>query len=176
VLGVLGCPNLPVDDAVPEKGEGVLLIGVKGQGAFMRPLNGTEEIEVNVATTSDSSQARFCDSVEAAHASHDKHAKIAEILGITSPSYRIDSQCKYAVVARGDASIYLRLTRADYFSCIWDHAAGVTVVQEAGGKVTDVYGKTLDFSLGQKLFENSGVIATNGALHDVVIDAIQQIL
>lgn len=176
VLGVLGCPNLPVDDKNPEKGKGMLFIGVKDLDAFMRPLAGGREQGIKVAPTSDPSEARFCDSVEAAHSAHDKHAKIANILGITSPSYRIDSQCKYAVVARGDASIYLRLTRPDYYSCIWDHAAGVVVVQEAGGKVTDIHGKALNFSLGRKLFENSGVIATNGALHDAVIDAIQQIL
>ncbi|MCP4400995.1 MAG: 3'(2'),5'-bisphosphate nucleotidase [bacterium] len=176
VLGVLGCPNLPIDDKNPEKGKGMLFIGVKDLDAFMRPLSGGRERGIKVAPTSDPSKARFCDSVEAAHAAHDKHAKIANILGITTPSYRIDSQCKYAVVARGDASIYLRLTRPDYYSCIWDHAAGVAVMQEAGGKVTDIHGKTLDFSLGRKLFENSGVIATNGILHDAVINAIQQIL
>ena len=172
VLGVLGCPNLPTDD---KKGQGVLFVSVKGQGAFMRPLDGGTENVVNVASVSNSADARFCDSVEAAHASHDEHAKIAEILGITRPSYRIDSQCKYAVVARGDASIYLRLTKGNYLSWIWDHAAGVIVTQEAGGKVTDIHGKPLDFSLGRKLSENSGVIATNGFLHEAVLNAIQQI-
>ena len=176
VLGVLGCPNLPVDEKEPAKGKGMLFTGVKDLDAFMRPLAGGREQGINVDPTGDPAGARFCDSVEAAHAAHDKHAKIADILGITSPSYRIDSQCKYAVVARGDASIYLRLTRPDYYSCIWDHAAGVAVIQEAGGKVTDIHGKALDFSLGRKLFENSGVIATNGHLHDAVLDAIQQIL
>ena len=48
---------------------------------------------------------------------------------------RIDSQCKYAVVARGEASIYLRLpTRADYREKIWDHAAGTLIVEAAGGR------------------------------------------
>ena len=176
VLGILGCPNLSIDDRYPEKGHGMLFIGVKDRGAVMRPLAGGIEQVITVDPTSDPSGARFCDSVEAAHAAHDKHAKIADFLGITTPSYRIDSQCKYAVVARGDASIYLRLTRPDYYSCIWDHAAGVAVIREAGGKVTDIYGKALDFSLGRKLFENSGVIATNGHLHDAVIGAIRQIL
>ncbi len=176
VLGVLGCPNLPVYDNTPDKGEGVLFIGVNGEGTVMRPLKGGEEKTVRAAQISDPAQARFCDSVEAAHASHDQHAKIADILGITTPSYRIDSQCKYAVVARGDASIYLRLTKKNYRSWIWDHAAGVIVVQEAGGKVTDIHGKALDFSSGRKLVENTGVIATNGLLHDAVIEAIQQVV
>jgi 3'(2'), 5'-bisphosphate nucleotidase len=142
----------------------------------MRPLDdGSTEEAVKVAPISQPQDARFCDSVEAAHASHDDHAKIADILGITTPSYRIDSQCKYAVVARGSASIYLRLTKKNYRSWIWDHAAGVIVVQEAGGQVTDIHGKWLDFSSGRKLSKNFGVIATNGALHDAVIRAIQEL-
>ncbi|MBD3308736.1 3'(2'),5'-bisphosphate nucleotidase, partial [candidate division KSB3 bacterium] len=177
VLGVLGCPNLPLEADHPENEQGCLFNAVKGQGAFMRPLNGKTEHRITVSPLSEPENARFCDSVEAGHASHDDHAKIAQILGITTPSYRIDSQCKYAVVARGDASIYLRLTtKKPYRSWIWDHAAGAIIVQEAGGTVTDMHGIPLDFSLGRRLTNNAGVIATNGALHDQVIAAVGQIL
>jgi 3'(2'), 5'-bisphosphate nucleotidase len=31
---------------------------------------------------------------------------------------------------------------------IWDHAAGVLIVEEAGGKVVDFRGNALDFSVG----------------------------
>lgn len=174
VLGVLGCPNLPIDDTDPEKGKGCLFVAVNGQGAFMRSLKGGTEIGIAVAPVSQPERTRFCDSVEAEHASHDDHAKIAKLLGISAPSYRIDSQCKYAVVARGDAAIYLRLT-TNYRSWIWDHAAGIVIVHEAGGKVTDMHGEPLDFSLGRRLFNNSGVIATNGSLHDAVINAVRQL-
>jgi 3'(2'), 5'-bisphosphate nucleotidase len=63
-----------------------------------------------------------------------------------------------------------------YRSWIWDQAAGAIIVQEAGGTVTDMYGKPLDFSQGRRLQGNSGVIATNGKLHDEVIVAIQQVI
>lgn len=61
-------------------------------------------------------------------------------------------------MSRGDAEIYLRLPRPGkrYEEKIWDHAAGVVVVEEAGGRVTDVYGKPLDFSQGRTLKENTG--------------------
>lgn len=66
------------------------------------------------------SEASFCESVEAAHSSHDDSAQIASLLGMTKPSLRMDSQCKYCSVSRGDADIYLRLpTRADYEENIW---------------------------------------------------------
>ena len=132
---------------------------------------------VRVAEPSAVARSRFCESVEAAHSDHDEAAEIARRLGITTEPYRIDSQCKYAAVARGDASIYLRLpTRAAYVEKIWDHAAGKLVVEQAGGVVTDVAGSSLDFSLGERLGANRGVVATSGRFHDEVIAAVQAVV
>ena len=78
---------------------------------------------------------------------HLSQTVFAKLLNVSSEPYRIDSQCKYAAVAGGDASVYLRLpTRPGYQEKIWDHAAGMIIVKEAGGKVTDINGKDLDFS------------------------------
>lgn len=174
-LGVLGCPNL--DDG---KGNaGCLFAAVRGEGAKCLRVEG-EGVEGDALTVDASAilvGARFCESVESGHSNQGDSANIAKKLGITAPPYRIDSQCKYAAVGRGDASIYLRLpTRADYEEKIWDHAAGVIVVEEAGGIVTDVTGKPLDFSLGRTLRENKGVVATNGRFHDEVIAAVRDVL
>ena len=79
-----------------------------------------------------------------------------------------------ATVARGDASIYMRLpTRNDYREKIWDHAAGTILVEEAGGCVTDINGAALQYTHGRELRANRGVLATNGQIHDAVLDAIQ---
>lgn len=177
MLGVLGCPNLPIDADQPNGDKGCLFIAVKGEGAVMRPIDDATETAISVTKVADVTQASFCESVESGHSSHGHAALIAEQLGVTAPPYRIDSQCKYAAVARGDASIYLRLpTRADYEEKIWDHAAGWMVVTEAGGKVTDVRGEPLDFSLGRTLSHNKGVVATNGKLHEEVIAVVRKVL
>ena len=177
VLGVLGCPNLPHDMANPDAGIGCLFHGVRGQGARMAKLEGSDEVEVAVTTIDDPTQASFCESVGSGHSSHSHSAQIAEELGVQAEPFRIDSQCKYAAVARGNASIYLRLpTRADYEEKIWDHAAGWAVITEAGGSVTDVDGKPLDFSIGRTLRDNKGVIVTNGKLHDRTIAAVKKVL
>jgi len=177
VLGVLGCPNMPLDAGDPDAERGCLFVAVKGEGTFRRALSGGAEQRVQVTGISDPSQANFCESVEAAHSSQSDSAQVASLLGITADPFRIDSQCKYGAVSRGDASIYLRLpTRKDYEEKIWDHAAGAIVVREAGGKVTDIRGQELDFSLGRTLKNNSGVIVTNGALHARVIEAVREVL
>lgn len=75
----------------------------------------------------------------------------------------MDSQCKYGLIARGDAEIYLRFQlNSNYQENIWDHAGGYLLVTESGGVVHDSQGRPLDFTRGRKLLENKGVIATNG--------------
>ncbi len=177
VLGVLGCPNLPVDGAVDDGPRGCIFTAVKGQGATQRSLDDATESPITVSAIADVTQARFCESVEKAHSNQSHSARVAELLGITAPPFRIDSQCKYAAVARGDAAVYLRLpTRPGYVEKIWDHAAGVAVITEAGGTVTDVRGEPLDFSIGRKLEANKGVIVTNGRFHKDVVSAVRTVL
>lgn len=177
VLGVLGCPNLSVDSYDSGQNKGTLLYAVKGQGVFMKLIDGNDESSVTVSKVSSTAEANFCESVESGHSSHDASAKIAEILNVTAEPVRIDSQCKYGVLARGEASIYLRLpTRKDYEEKIWDHAAGYIVVKEAGGEVTDCNGHKLDFSLGRTLKNNKGIVGTNGKIHEEVVKAVKQVL
>lgn len=175
VVGLLGCPNLP-DGA---GGRGLLFSAVRGEGTRRHPLWDAELAEgkpVNVAPVRRAADARLCESVESAHSDQDLSARVASLLGIAAEPYRIDSQCKYAAVAEGDASIYLRLpTRPDYREKIWDHAAGMLVVEEAGGRVSDVEGAPLDFRRGRTLAGNRGVVATCGAIHDEVIAAVKKV-
>ena len=136
-----------------------------------------DPVAVRVAAPASLAEARLCESVESGHSNQDHSAQIAALLGITAEPYRIDSQCKYAAVARRDVSIYLRLpTRADYREKIWDHAVGKFVVEQAGGVVTDVTGAPLDFSCGATLAENRGVIAADGRFHTQVVDAVRAVL
>ena len=172
-VGVLGCPNLPVEPGA-ETPTGLLFTAIEGGGAACQRLDGEAAPRaIRVSETADPAAARFCESVESGHSSHSDADDVASRLGITAPPLRRDSQAKYATVARGEAEIYLRLpTRADYVEKIWDHAAGVRVVTEAGGTVTDITGKPLSFTHGANLADNRGVVVTNGRFHDRVIEAI----
>ena len=48
----------------------------------------------------------------------------------------------------------------------WDMGAGVIIVQEAGGRVSDTLGRELDL-------HNGTVLASNGLLHDELLEAIR---
>ncbi len=127
-----------------------------------------------VSSRDDPASARFCESVESGHSAQGDSAAVAAALSISSPPLRMDSQAKYAVVARGEADLYLRLpTRADYREKIWDHAAGALIVAEAGGVVSDITGRPLEFNHGHELRSNRGVIVSNGRLHEPVIETVR---
>lgn len=172
-VAALACPNLPTG-ASKNGAPGTVFAAVRGRGAIEMALDELEDsIAVRVSETNESSRARFCESFESGHSSHNDAARIAESLGITAEPIRMDSQAKYGVVARGQADLYLRLpTRAGYVERVWDHAAGLLVIQEAGGKVTDINGSALDFSHGRGLEKNRGVVASNGLLHDRVLEVL----
>ena len=177
-VAALCCPHLPTAlDATPPASRGQAFLAVRGEGAVQQPLSpDTDAVPTPIHTSeaTDPAESRFCESFVSSHSSHDLAAEVGERLGITADSIRIDSQAKYAIVARGEAEIYLRLPRpgTDYTERIWDHAAGALVVKAAGGTVTDMHGEPLDFTHGRLLEANTGVVATNGPVHDAVIDAL----
>jgi len=183
-VGALACPNLPLNLDRPDGPRGVVFLAVRGQGAETLLLpNGDQPVNdvssaspICVASLADPSAARFVESVESGHANHAAHESLARTLDISQPSVRLDSQAKYGAVARGDAAIYLRLPSPktpDYRERIWDHAAGVLIIEEAGGRVTDALGAELDFSQGRKLEKNRGIVASNGHLHSAILNAIE---
>lgn len=185
-VGAIGCPNLPVSDAAltPTVGQsgsegietGVLFGTIKGAGSTSRKLGDGALLPskpISMRPVPNIADACFCESVESGHSAQGDNAEVARLLGITNPSIRLDSQAKYCSIARGAGDIYLRLpTRADYQEKIWDHAAGDLLVREAGGQVTDIHGKRLDFSIGRTLKENKGVVAAPATIHAQVIEAV----
>ena len=184
VLAVMGCPNLPLHGepgAPPAQGSvGCLFVAERGHGARMMQLAGadaeTSGIPISTAAPTSTADARYAESVEAAHSNQSESALIGRALGITAEPLRLDSQTKYVVVGRGDASIYLRLPLGDYREYVWDHAAGYLIVSEAGGRVSDIEGKPLDLTTGQRMLENRGIVATAAAIHQDVLAAVRSVL
>ncbi|MEO0457841.1 MAG: 3'(2'),5'-bisphosphate nucleotidase [Cyanobacteria bacterium P01_A01_bin.114] len=171
-VGALACPALTIGDKT-----GLLLVAVRGEGAEMMALDESAPAPIKVTSSADADHFRFVESVESGHGDQTQQSAIAQAVGITADSMRMDSQAKYAAVASGQAVLYLRLPSPkspDYREKIWDHAAGVIVVEEAGGRVTDMTGKPLDFSKSARLVDNRGVIVSNGEIHDKVLEALKQ--
>ena len=82
-------------------------------------------------------------------------------LGIHALPVRVDSQAKQVLMAAGIGDIlmrYLSPGKEDFKEKIWDQAAGALMVEEEGGRVTDLAGSVLDFSACIRLIRNVGVI------------------
>ncbi len=177
-VGVMACPAMPFSWS--EAGHrGLIFAAVRGNGTeFSRMGESTDMVpsDAAVAKSHEGESWRFVESVEADHSDHHTQSAIANAIGIKQPSLRIDSQAKYGAVSRGDAVLYLRLPSPkypDYREKIWDHAAGSIVVEEAGGKVTDMRGDPLVFHKGHLMEDNQGVVVSNGIIHDEVIEALR---
>ncbi|KAJ7946920.1 PAP-specific phosphatase HAL2-like [Quillaja saponaria] len=202
VLGVLGCPNYPmrkewlsyhhryhriISKLTPPTAEtwdkGCVLYAKRGTGkAWMQPVNHADKKlvlqngprPVQVSSIDNPALATFCEPVEKANSSHSFTAGLAYSVGLRKQPLRVYSMVKYAAIARGDAEIFMKFARAGYKEKIWDHAAGLVIIQEAGGVVTDAGGRPLDFSKGMYLEGlDRGIIASSGAkLHEKIIEAV----
>jgi len=182
VLGVMGCPNLsldlsrPFDQADPH---GAIYAAAAGSGSWQWPADDSpgKPRPVRCGTGQGSGPAktvRVCESVEAAHSRHSDTQRVIEHLELAVQYTHLDSQCKYAVVARGQADAYLRMpTKKGYVENVWDHAAGMLIATEAGAVVTDITGAQLDFTHGRRLEANRGVVCAVVGVHGRIIEAIE---
>lgn len=203
VIGVLGCPNYPMkkDWLSYQNGyrrllsrltsptseayaKGSVIYARKGSGkAWMQTLlHGDKKFvwpnsarQIKVSSIGNPAMATFCEPVEKANSSHSFTAGLAHSVGMRNQPLRLYSMVKYAAIARGDAEVFMKFARTGYKEKIWDHAAGVVIIEEAGGVVTDAGGQPLDFSKGIYLEGlDRGIIACAGAgLHEKILSAVE---
>lgn len=181
VLGVMGCPNLPIDRNGPLEAAdvmGSIYAAALDDGAW--EISGDDPAAPPTRTRAAERAAddplRVCESVEPEHSEHADAERVIDLLGRGKAPIRVDSQCKYALVARGQADAYLRLpTKRAYVEKIWDHAAGSLIATEAGAVVSDISGSPLEFTHGRRLEANRGIICATAELHGRVIDAVARL-
>ena len=180
-IGILGCPNL-LNATIPDDHcPGSLVFAVRNEGTFFLPLDHPIDLsskkKLNVSGTRQSSDIIILRSFESAHTNVDKINAVADALSSKKEPIRMDSQAKYALLAGGAGDLILRLlspTRPDYEEKIWDQAAGAIILEEAGGRISDLTGKPLDFTQGRTLKKNRGVLATNGLIHHHVLQTLKK--
>lgn len=173
-LGALACPHLGMDGLPGDSG--TILVARFLEGAYVTALDeDTPFVPVRVSGITDITQARVLRSFEAGHTNADEIDAICERLGIRAEPVLMDSQAKYAAMALDRGELLFRLLspkQPDYREKIWDQAAGSLILNEAGGRITDLRGADLDFSCGRRLEKNTGVFASNGPLHKTGLEAI----
>ncbi len=172
VLGFLACPALMLRfEDLP----GQLFYAVRGGGAFVLAHETGQAIRLELTEHLEPNRFRLLESVETDHNDRQRQELIARSLGMVLSPLRVDSQAKYALLAAGKGALYLRLPperKPDQHEKIWDHAAGALIVEEAGGRVTDLDGQPLDFAVGAELATNRGIVAGVTSAHAEAIRAL----
>ncbi|EGX94992.1 myo-inositol-1(or 4)-monophosphatase [Cordyceps militaris CM01] len=186
-VAAFGCPHVDVaagaiseQDAQTDGTAGCLVSAIRGRGAFVRPLSTgalaeRRRIEQR-RPVDDLRRLRFCENAETTSPQFAGRAEIAAALGATTwaPMHVFSTQLRYLALALDLADVVLRAPRpGEAPPHIWDHAGGVMVFAEAGGKVTDLNGKDLVFTAGRDLTENFGLVACPAGIHAQVIEAVK---
>jgi 3'(2'), 5'-bisphosphate nucleotidase len=178
-LAALGCPGLEDARTPALSGEGSLVIAARHQGAWTTSLTNPSSFrQLRVSDRSNPAEARVLRSFESGHTNVSQIDQFQVELGVQAKPVLMDSQAKYALLSAGEGDILLRLispSKPDYREKIWDQAAGSLVLEEAGGRITDLNGDNLDFSRGRTLTANRGVLASNGLLHLSALEALKRL-
>ena len=130
-------------------------LGVRGQGVLQ------DGKKVCVSPTSSPTGATIL-------ASRSEHQR-GEWESFKSPFHIIPTGSvayKFALVAAGQADATFTLVPKNE----WDICAGSLLVEEAGGKVTNLDGQPITFNHKETLLR--GAVASNGLLHDQILDLI----
>ncbi|EPS30760.1 hypothetical protein PDE_05712 [Penicillium oxalicum 114-2] len=187
-VGVLGCPNLKIDEGpvseetVDRDGNGLLLTAIAGHGAFIAPLgkgalHESRPLE-KLPVVEETRDVRFVDTQAASSHNLDVHARVAKQLDCPWPN-TVDvwsAQMRYVAIAvQGGCNAFIKVPREkNYRSKIWDHAGGMLLVQELGCVVTDLEGQPVNCGLGRTLGGCYGMVVAPASIHGRLLEAVKR--
>ncbi|KAK0727459.1 hypothetical protein B0T26DRAFT_765427 [Lasiosphaeria miniovina] len=184
-VAAFGCPHVTLDSGrISESdtftgGPGYLVSAVRGEGAQIRPLSEGKLLEPKPLgqrdAVNDLGQLRFCENTKTTSPQFANRHKIAAELGAPwDPIHIYSTQLRYISLALGFSDVVLRTPLPNNAPAhSWDHAGGMMVFEETGGKVTDLNGKAIVLTAGRDLTENFGLIAALATIHSRVLEAVR---
>lgn len=188
VVGVLGCPNLRLQDgkvtetSVDTEGLGIMLSAVRGQGSSIRSmtasgLESARPIEP-LKAASNLKDLHIIDCLQSKSSRHDLIRQLADQFGAPFPSTDVwSSHIRYAALIVGGGDLHVRIpAKLETKTYVWDHAGAQLIFTEAGGKVTDLDGRPIDFGAGRDLSQNRGLLAAREGVHEAVLEELSAIL
>ncbi|MGI8786677.1 MAG: 3'(2'),5'-bisphosphate nucleotidase CysQ family protein [Pyrinomonadaceae bacterium] len=157
---ILGVVYLPVSD--------VLYYASKGNGAFRI----TRDDAAQRLRVSD--KMNFTEMNLASSRSHrsPRMSRIIEDFGFRQEIQRGSVGLKVGLIAGQVCDLYIHLSPRTKF---WDTCAPQIILEEAGGKLTDVFGYPIRYDL-RDVQNHNGVLASNGAAHDAAVMNLKPLL
>jgi 3'(2'), 5'-bisphosphate nucleotidase len=157
---ILGVVFLPVHNT--------LYFAAKGAGAFMiQNEEAPQRLEVSGKTD-------FTEMLLASSRNHrsPKMHRIIEDFGFRQEIQRGSVGVKIGLIAQQICDVYIHLSPRTKF---WDTCAPQIILEEAGGRMTDLFGSPLRYDL-HDVQNHNGIIATNGAAHDETVRHLKPLL
>ena len=145
-----------------------LYFATKGGGAFQVENEGTPK-RLHVSDKTDFAKMNLA--VSRNHRS-EKMRRIKQKLGLKKELQRGSVGLKVGLIAEKICDLYVHLSpRTKY----WDTCAPQAILEEAGGKLTDVFGDKLTYTL-RDVQNHNGILASNGAVHDKAVKNLKPLL
>ncbi len=79
---------------------------------------------------------------------------------------------KCGLIARDECDLYIH---PSHHTKLWDSCAPQAILEAAGGIMTDIYGKPLDYT-GESVQNISGMLASNGQRHEEIVEIIEEVM
>ena len=136
-----------------------------GSGAFRYSGGSWQKIAVTGV-----SELAECRAVGSRHHLSEREKDFIRGLGIGSFS-SVGSSLKVGKISSGDAEAYI--TTTDKMK-EWDTAASYCIINEAGGRMTDMMGRDISYN-NKVLNHQDGILATNGLVHDKIVGEFKKL-
>jgi len=98
--------------------------------------------------------------------------RVVGLFGFKQEVRRGSVGVKIGLITEQQADLYLHLSPS---TKQWDTCAPEIILHEAGGRLTDLFGQPLRYN-GVRIDNRNGIVATNGAAHEMVIEQLQPLL
>lgn len=156
--------GIPTFACVTMPAQNKVFYAEKGKGSFEKI--GNEFKQIHTTSINDISKSRLI-----THEPSGDIRPIEEKLDKIPFVERIEegSGAKLCTVARGDAEAHIN---TNFRAGKWDIAASQLILEEAGGVVTDLDGKAIDYTKEKVNLERSYVASANKELHGKIIDQL----
>lgn len=145
-----------------------LYFAAKSEGAFY-VASGGEPQKLLVSDKTD-----FAEMILAVSRSHRsaKMTSLVKYFGFRNEFPHGSVGLKVGLLARQIADLYIHLSPRTKF---WDTCAPQIILEEAGGKLTDIFGQEITYGI-QDTQNYNGVLATNGTAHEAVLNKLKPLL
>src|SRR5229473_1482565 len=98
--------------------------------------------------------------------------RVVSAFGFKDETRRGSVGVKIGLIAEQQADLYLHLSPG---TKQWDTCGPEAILAEAGGRLTDLFGQPLRYN-GVRIDNRNGIVATNSAAHDMVIENLAPLL